>query len=94
MNVDYIRDHFPDSPRKLKRMINETECWAIVQSPNGFTHASVKSYEKCLYYQMKLIRHSKHSNPLGLPKLYSQAAQFARCAGLNQLAVHLDCQHP
>ena len=92
MNVQYVGEYFPETPLKLRRMITETECWAIVQCPNGPTPASVKSYEKCLYYQMKLIRKTRHSNPLGLPYLYTRAAAFARGARLNKLAIHLDCE--
>ena len=91
MNVEYVREHFPETPLKLHRMITETECWAIVQSTHGPTPGSVKSYEKCLYYQMKLIRVTQHSNPLGIAHLCTRAAEFARGAGLNKLAIHLDC---
>lgn len=85
-----VNDHFPDTTRKLRRMVDETECWAIVQTGQR----QRESYERCLYYQMKLIRMEGAAQPHLVQHDRRRAAHFARRAGLCKLAVHVEAELP
>lgn len=85
MTVVTVREHFPETTLKLRRMIAETWCWAQVQQGK---HARA-SWEKCLYLQLRLIRLTRPERPQDVPHMANRAAEFADAAGLHRLAIHL-----